>query len=950
MVRNHRKNIRSRAPFYMLIAALLMQLWLGTGMALAEDTSAGEPASPAAESSAAQAQTALPSLGIVQVAGGLSHSVALKSDGSVWTWGDSLHGKLGTGPNVFRYAPSQVKELFDIKSISAGMNHTLALRKDGTVWAWGQNDKGQLGDGTTTDRPEPFEIPYLRDVVAISAGGNYSMALKKDGTLVTWGDNSKGQLGLGDSSYTDKLAPNQLAYPTNVLAIAAGSSHALALLDDNSVIAWGDNTYGQLGNAVTETKTDRPTRVNYTYDTKAIAAGSNFSMLLKENGKVWTWGYNSSGQLGNGNTTDRNFAADVLGISDAVAISAGNSHALVLHKDGKVSAWGLNNYGQLGTGDYKESTINLNIDSLKDVVLISAGAFHSFAVKADGTVWAWGNSSLGQLGDGAATSRILPTLMPRFSLLVKPPDPSMEGKYHYENEVRQRALAAGDSFTAVVKNDKLWTWGENIYGQLAQSGSSGHNKPGEAADLSAIAALAAGSGHAAALKSDGTVSGWGLNLSGQLGEEASLGRGTPAALAQWRDVTDVAAGNAFTLALKKDGSVWAVGDNTFGQLGDGTSVSRSAPVQIPGLMRIKAVAAGFNFGLALADDGTVWAWGDNSNGQLGDGTTMMRRSVQQIIGLDGITAIAAGKSHAIALKSDGTVWSWGYNAFGQLGDDTNTNRMHPVQTSGMNKVTAIAGGAFHTLAIRADGMVWSWGYNAFGQLGDNTTTNRNHAVQVQGLGGAVEVAAGSAHSAAITADGTVWTWGGNMSGQLGDGTYKNRTVPAAVTGFVRALSDTAGHWAEAAIASALEKGYADGYPDGTFRPDGAMTRAEFAKMAAAAAAVKTAPAADGEPWYKPYAAALTGAGYYTEDEAAQAAWNEPITRGEIAAIAVRATNADLRKDHTVVTEDFAMQEAVHQGLLQGLDNGRLAPEETTTRAQAVTIIERILAANAGVKR
>ncbi|WP_239634249.1 S-layer homology domain-containing protein [Paenibacillus sp. H1-7] len=943
MIRNLRNNTRSRIVSCVMAAALAMSGLLGAGSAKAEETPSEASSSPASP-----VPSAIPSLGIVQITGGLSHTVALKSDGSVWTWGDGFHGKLGTGPNVNRYTPSRVKELFDVTAIAAGMNHTLALRKDGTVWSWGQNTKGQLGDGTREDRTAPFEIPYLSNVVAIAAGNNHSMALKSDGTIVTWGDNSKGQLG--DGTFEDKLEPRQLSYPRDVKAIAAGGNHSLALLDDQFVAAWGDNAYGQLGDAVTQEKANTPTRVNFTNETKAIAAGGNFSAALKDNGEVWTWGYNSSGQLGNGGGfKDRNFAARATGVNDAVSIAAGNSHIIVLHKDGTVSGWGLNNYGQLGTGDLKEAIVNTNIDSLKQIAVIGTGLFHSMAVKPDGTVYAWGNSTLGQLGDGEAKNRIIPSVVPRFSLLVAPPDMSVDGKYSYTNTLVPEALAAGDSYTMVWKAGSLWTWGENVYGQLGRDGIMGKNKPGAVNGITDAASVASGSGHAAVLHPDGTLSGWGLNLGGQLGEEPSIGRKTPQALlGGWKDMTAVAAGNAFTIALRKDGTVWALGDNAFGQQGDGTMDRHTSPVQIPGLMRIKAIAAGYNHALALADDGTVWSWGDNSNGQLGDGSTMLKRSAQQIVGLEGIIAIAAGKNHSIALKSDGTVWTWGYNGYGQLGDESTTNHSYPGRVAGISNVTAIAGGAFHTLAVRSDGTVWGWGYNAFGQLGDNTTENRKRPVQAQGIRGAAQIAAGSSHSAAMSADGTVWTWGGNMSGQLGDGTFKNRTVPAAVTGFVRSMSDTAGHWAEETIASALEKGYADGYPDGRFQPDGTVTRAEFAKLAASAVKL-TIPAAEaGQEWYAPYAAALANAGYYGPEDTG-AAWNEPITRGEIAAIAVRAADKELQKPNTVMTKEYAMQTAVQKGILQGLDNGRLAPEETTTRAQAVTIIERMLTLLGGGK-
>jgi hypothetical protein len=370
-------------------------------------------------------------------------------------------------------------------------------------------------------------------------------------------------------------------------------------------------------------------------------------------------------------------------------------------------------------------------------------------------------------------------------------------------------------------------------------------------------------------------------------------------------------------------------------------------VEIPGLKKIKEIAAGYNHALALASDGTVWTWGDNINGQIGDGTLAVRRNAAQLSGLNNVKEIAAGRNHSLALKTDGTVWAWGYNGFGQLGDNTTTNRLVPVQTAGIFDVTAIAGGTYHSLAVRTDGTVWSWGFNAYGQLGDESITNRTQAVLVRGIRGATSVAAGSAHSVAMSADGTVWTWGGNTAGQLGDGSFKNHSLPAVVAGFSSGSSftDTVGHWAEATIGAASEKGYADGYPDGTFKPEGIVTRAEFAKLTAAAVKLPTGQEA-GQAWYQPYVNALLQAGYYGSNDT-EAPWNEPITRIEMAKVAVRATSKELQAPNTAVNDSFAMLTSVKKGILQGLDNGRLAPQETTTRAQAVTIVERILMLNNG---
>jgi alpha-tubulin suppressor-like RCC1 family protein len=189
----------------------------------------------------------------------------------------------------------QVFELTNITAIAAGGAHSLALRSDGTIWAWGENSRGQLGDGATTNRPIPTQVSGLTNITAIAAGGAHSLAVHSDGTVWAWGFNNHGQLGEG--SRTNRLAPVQVAGLTNITTVAAssslfspaGSDHSLALSSDGTVWAWGFNTAGQLGNGTT---TDRhsPVPLSELSPFIAIAAGPFRSLALSSNGTVWAWG------------------------------------------------------------------------------------------------------------------------------------------------------------------------------------------------------------------------------------------------------------------------------------------------------------------------------------------------------------------------------------------------------------------------------------------------------------------------------------------------------------------------------------------------------------------------------------------------------------------------------------------------------------------------------------
>jgi alpha-tubulin suppressor-like RCC1 family protein len=886
--------------------------------------------------------------GIAQVVGGKGFTVVLKKDGTVWTWGDNVRGKLGGGLEN-RTRPSQVKQLSDVIAVATGGFHTLALKKDGTVWSWGENTYGQLGDGTTFDHNVPTQVTGLKEVTAISAGYYHSVALKDDGTVWSWGDNSKGQLG--DAGSSKQLAPVQVKNLYDIKSIASGAYHSLALTNKGEIWAWGDNYYGQLGNGYDKNTINSPVMVRYIDKVMQIASGFNFSMALQEDGSVWSWGINDVGQLGNGDTQEETTPVWHSSLKDVSAISAGKSHAAALQKDGTVYTWGDNSFGQLGVPanenvrkDYH--VIPDQVADLKNINSIGMGLDFSFAVNQDGTLSAWGNNLFGQLGDGTTTPQFVPVLAKQFNASLSPPPIPGKGQVLISS-IKPVPVAAGDASVLAIKNDRLFVWGENGFGQLGNGSSTSRLTPESIDAVPNLTAVAAGTSHSLAITKDGALWSAGLNYFGQLGDGSMENR------SEWKQVSSIInavaadAGNSHSIVLLNNGTVWTFGDNTYGQLGDdSTSVIRAEPGIVSDLSNIIAVAAGYNFSLALQNDGTVWSWGDNSDGQLGDGTLGAKHHPVQVNGLTGIIAIAAGKNHSLALRNDGTVWSWGYNSSGQLGEGTTVNRTMPQQVKGLSGVSAISGGGFHSSALKMDGTVWTWGLNSFGQLGDGTVVSQSSPIQVKSITDAAYISAGSTYNVAVKKDGTVWAWGANYSGQLADGTWKNEAIPTLITGFSPKFSDLNGHWAEKAVYAAAEEGYVDGYQDGTFKPDNQITRGEFVKMVSSALQLQTASPSDNEAWYQPYNRALQTAGIEQSGDLI-GDWNQPLTRKEMAAIALRAVDSALQKDNTVLDSGYVWYTSIQKGIIQGTADGQINPDETTTRGQSVTVLERILALRQG---
>ncbi|WP_223631978.1 hypothetical protein [Corallococcus sp. EGB] len=394
--------------------------------------------------------------GFVSVSVGDDHVLAMRSDGSVWSWGENRDGQRGDGTTSARTTPGQVPGMDSVTAVVAGGNHILAQRIDGTVWAMGDNSVGQLGLSGPAPRSALTRIEGLNDVGAISAGGYHSLAMLNDGTVWSWGDNAYGQLGLGTTNAYSGLA--QVPGLDGIVAVAAGENHSLALRYDGTVWAWGFNVWGQLGNGSTAWVQPLPVQVPGLSGIGAIAAGADFSLALHDDGSVWAWGSNLVGQLGDGTTVgQRNSPIQVPGLSNVVSLDAGESHVLAVRGDGTLWAWGSNGSGELGTGSPLSSPLPVQVTGLSGVVRMSAGSGYSMAVRSDGTVWTWGSNSEGELGTGTLVSSAVPVQVPNLS-----------GIQSVASGLSGRQF---ESFSLALGNDgTLWSWGNNTDGQLGLGG------------------------------------------------------------------------------------------------------------------------------------------------------------------------------------------------------------------------------------------------------------------------------------------------------------------------------------------------------------------------------------------------------------------------------------------------------------------------------------------------
>jgi len=346
---------------------------------------------------------------VTKISAGATHSLFLKSDGSVWFTGGSTNGPLGDGTlvNTNRFVAIAISNVI---AIAAGGMHNLFVKSDSSLWTMGNNYYGQLGDGTFgavspygTNQPEQI---VSSNATAISGGGFSSLFLKNDGSLWAMGWNQNGQLGDGttDNGTYKTNQPEQIV-GSNVTAVAAGTYHSLFLKHDGSLWGMGRNFYGELGDGSISLSVTSPEQI-VASNVTAIAAGIEYSLFLKSDGSLWAMGYNYFGQLGDGTTNGGNYYTNLpeqIVASGVVAISAGSAHSLFLKSDGSLWGMGDNTFGQLGDGTYNNTNRPEQIVA-SNVTAIAAGAYYSLFLKSDGSLWGMGTNNFGQLGDGTYTT------------------------------------------------------------------------------------------------------------------------------------------------------------------------------------------------------------------------------------------------------------------------------------------------------------------------------------------------------------------------------------------------------------------------------------------------------------------------------------------------------------------------------------------------------------------
>lgn len=341
--------------------------------------------------------------------GGDNHSLGIQADSSLWGWGYNGYGKLGDGTTTPSLYPVKANDGGKWKMLGCGRDHSAGIRTDGSLWTWGGNDQGTLGDSTTVSSYVPKKLNIPGTWTSVATGFSHTLALKSDGTMWAWGTNTYGQLG--DSSKTNRLFPVQIGKDNDWAMIAAGNFHSMALKKNGTLWTWGRNSNGELGNGTTD-EVLKPAQTG-TAKWVDISAGDYHNMGIQEDSTLWGWGRNSWGQAGVGNTNTRILQPQRVGAKkDWKSANAGASYSHAVDHQNKLFGWGYNGYGAIGNGTKTHESSPVRVDTNAEYRFIKCGfGEHFLGIKTDGSFWAWGRNQQGQCGDSTYNSSDSPKLI-----------------------------------------------------------------------------------------------------------------------------------------------------------------------------------------------------------------------------------------------------------------------------------------------------------------------------------------------------------------------------------------------------------------------------------------------------------------------------------------------------------------------------------------------------------
>jgi len=525
---------------------------------------------------------------------GYQHGVAIKTDGTLWAWGSNTYGQLGQGNTTNSSSPAQIGSATNWATCSGVRYQTFAINDSGELWACGDNPYGFLGDGTTTDRSSLVQIGSLTTWSILGKGciNNSSMsAIKTDGTLWSWGRNDVGQIG--DGSTTDRSSPVQIGSLTNWASAALGYKRSTYVTTTGE--AWGtgyNGASGELGiGKAFSANVSSPVQIGNHSPWVKIGGSHNHIHGVTADGKLWGWGLNTLGVLGDGTEVGKSFPVQIgtstrWNATGFPTIGHADKRSAIIDADGKLFTSGKGATGVLGSGSTSNLSTLTQVGSLTNWKLVRSGSDSVHAIKTDGTLWGWGYNADGRVGDGTTTVRSSPVQLGALTTWDK--------------------LGHNNGSVHMIKTDgTLWAVGPNGSGDLGDGTTTTRSSPvqiGSETDWTSI-----GSASAIAAVRGGKLFTWGYNAKGQAGHGDTTNRSSPTQVGTDTDWVQAwgQAQDATMKVTKTDGTMWVFGANEVGALGLGTTANTSSPAQLGSIDRYFYAAGVENYPSAsyfLIDD------------------------------------------------------------------------------------------------------------------------------------------------------------------------------------------------------------------------------------------------------------------------------------------------------------------------------------------------------------
>ena len=649
---------------------------------------------------------------IRQIAAGNSHTCAVASDNKAYCWGLNTNGQVGDNGTTQRTIPvavttTNIPAAASVIQVSAGGTHSCLITTDYKGFCWGNNGNGRLGDNSSTQRLLPTavnqgQITAGETLIQISAGTSHTCAVASNNKSYCWGMGTNGRIG--DNTTSNRLTPYALnttgaiSSTATIVQITSGDTFTCAISHTYSSYCWGNNATNQLGDGTT---TQSLISVAVSQGNipagalvRQISSGTSHTCTLASDHKIYCWGLNTSGQLGDNSTTDRSTPVAVSAIQNAnnliaLQVSSGDGHVCALASDYKAYCWGNGAGGRLGNSSTSNSATPVAVSqgampAGTTFLQIVASTNGTCGLGSDYKAYCWGPNDSGQVGDNTTTQRTSPVAVNLTNLPA--------------NATIRQLTSANSQTCAIASDNKAYCWGLNTNGQLGDNSTTQRLIPvavnqGTIPATATIRHISAGGNFTCAIASDNKTYCWGGNSVGQLGNNTTTQSLTPVAvqlgaLPTGQLVRQISSGDDYTCTIASDNKVYCWGGNFYGQIGDNSTTNRLLPVAVsttnlPSGAMSRQVANGFNFACTIASDNKVYCWGANGGGHLGDSTMTDRlipvATVQGAMPSGQIARqVSAGKGAVCAISSNGRLYCWGDNAYSKLGDNTTDNRSSAV--------------------------------------------------------------------------------------------------------------------------------------------------------------------------------------------------------------------------------------------------------------------------------